>query len=605
MLLRGGDRQLVARIGVAHHARAAVVHQHARQALGGRLAAVGHDHHAGVLRVAHAHAAAVVQADPARATGGVEQGVEQGPVAHRVRAVAHALGLAVGAGHRAGVQVVAADHDRRLEFARAHHLVERQPREVALAQAQPADAGRQPLEGDALARHVQPAVGVVVVREQLLDLGVGLVDVFRVTRERHPAERALALAEQRADVGRHEAGEVEGVAQALVEGHLADVVAVIHGGDAHGVEVEHGLHVHRAAFRGGVDQLRVLGRIALRGLPLRHAPARGQVAVDQVVGRGLVGHEVGPQAARLGAFHQFGQHLGRVAQQRDRDGFLARRVVADQRQRVVDVAGLLVHVARAQAEVDAALLALDVERAGTGQRGGQRLRAAHATQAGGEDPAAGQVVAVVLAAGLDEGLERALHDALAADVDPRARRHLPVHEQALAVQFVEVFPVGPFGHQVAVGEQHARHVDVRLEHAHRLARLHEQGLVLFEVFQRSQDLVEAGPVARGAADAAINHQVPRVLRHLGVQVVLDHPVGGFGHPVLAMQGVAARGADHAGGVQTGVDGGGHGAGSFRRVAAGDGVHILRIILNMYRQLYLPIIDAVKTTSAVHALVETL
>ena len=54
---------------------------------------------------------------------------------------------------------------------------------------------------------------------------------------------------------------------------------------------------------------------------------------------------------------------------------------------VVQIGGLLIHVARLQAEIDAALLALDVERAGPREGGGQRLRAAHAAQAGGEDDA--------------------------------------------------------------------------------------------------------------------------------------------------------------------------------------------------------------------------
>ena len=179
------------------------------------------------------------------------------------------------------------------------------------------------------------------------------------------------------------------------------------------------------------------------------------------------------------------------------------------------------------------LLAFDVERHRAGQRGGQRLRAAHAAQAGGQDPLARQVVVVVLAAGFDEGLEGALHDALAADVDPAAGRHLAVHEQALAVELVEVLPVGPLRHQVRVGEQHARRVRVRLEHADRLARLDQQRLVVVQLLQRREDLVEAGPVARRAADAAVDHQVLRVLGHFGVEVVLQHAVGGFGEPALA------------------------------------------------------------------------
>src|SRR6218665_2482507 len=61
--------------------------------------------------------------------------------------------------------------------------------EGALAQAQPADARGQALKAGARARHVQPAVQMPVFREQGLDPGVGLVDVLRVARQRHPAKR--------------------------------------------------------------------------------------------------------------------------------------------------------------------------------------------------------------------------------------------------------------------------------------------------------------------------------------------------------------------------------------------------------------------------------
>jgi hypothetical protein len=86
--------------------------------------AVGADHHAGVLAEAHADAAAVVERHPGRAGRGVEQRVQQRPVGDGVGAVLHRLGLAVGRGDRAAVEVVAADDDRGLQFAAGDHLVE-------------------------------------------------------------------------------------------------------------------------------------------------------------------------------------------------------------------------------------------------------------------------------------------------------------------------------------------------------------------------------------------------------------------------------------------------------------------------------------------------
>src|SRR3546814_1851349 len=88
----------------------------------------------------------------------------------------------------AAVEVVAADDDRSFQFAAADHFVEGQAELVALAQADPADARGQALELDALARHVEPVMQVLVVGDQFLDLGVGLVDVFGVRSEEHTSE---------------------------------------------------------------------------------------------------------------------------------------------------------------------------------------------------------------------------------------------------------------------------------------------------------------------------------------------------------------------------------------------------------------------------------
>jgi hypothetical protein len=130
--------------------------------------AVGDAHLAGVQRAADADAATVVDRHPGGAGGGVDQGVEQRPVGDRVGAVEHRLGLAVGRGHRAAVEVVAADDDRGAETSpRRDEVVERQPGLVALAVAEPADPRRQALEGDALLRHRRSTVQAVVVGEEV------------------------------------------------------------------------------------------------------------------------------------------------------------------------------------------------------------------------------------------------------------------------------------------------------------------------------------------------------------------------------------------------------------------------------------------------------
>src|SRR6185437_13980298 len=96
LLPRARNRILVPRVGVAHHARSWVVPQHAGDAGVGFLRSVADDHETGVLRVPHPNAATVMEAYPGRAAGGVEQRIEQGPVADGIGTVAHGFGFAVG-----------------------------------------------------------------------------------------------------------------------------------------------------------------------------------------------------------------------------------------------------------------------------------------------------------------------------------------------------------------------------------------------------------------------------------------------------------------------------------------------------------------------------
>ena len=108
---------------------------------------------------------------------------------------------------------------------------------MALAEAHPADAGGQALKGDAFAGHVEPVVQMLVVGDEFLDALVGLVNVFGIAGECGPAEGTDAAAEERADVGGHKAGKIEGVLQAHFKGHLANVVAVIEGWNARLLEI--------------------------------------------------------------------------------------------------------------------------------------------------------------------------------------------------------------------------------------------------------------------------------------------------------------------------------------------------------------------------------
>ncbi len=81
---------------------------------------------------------------------------------------------------------------------------------------------------------------------------------------------------------------------------------------------------------------------------------------------------------------------------------------------------------------------------------------------------------------------------------------------------------------------------------------------MFERSQRREDLIEAGPIARRASDAAVDHEMLRMLGDFGVEIVLQHAVCGFGNPVLAVQLRTTRGTHDAARIEARIGDGGAG-----------------------------------------------
>ena len=365
-----------------------------------------------------------------------------------------------------------------------------------------------------------------MVGQELADLLVGPADVLGVAGERDPAERTLALAEERADIGLDEARIVEGVGYADVMRHLAQIVAVVEHDRAALLEFEHGPNLAaQGLLRGGGDARRV--RLAAF-LPLLDGPAFGAIAVDRIVRGGLIGDDVGNDAA----LQQLPIDRRGVAEQADRNRLALAPGRLDDCQRLVEVVARAVEIAGPPAELDLARLDLDADDRGARHGRGQRLRAAHAAQSAGEIEPAREVAAEVPAGDLEIGFVGALHDPLAADVEPAARVHLPIHGEAEPVELGEGLERRPARHDVGVGDQDARRFRVGAENSDRFAALHQQGLVGLQPAQRGDGLVETFPVPRRLADAAIDDQFLRALRDLRVEVVHQHPQGRFRRPAL-------------------------------------------------------------------------
>ena len=434
--------------------------------------------------------------------------------------------------------MIAPDDDRCAHLARRHQLVEAQAHPVALAMAEPADAGGQALEGHPVRGQADPAGQRLVVGELGEDGLVGGADVGRVAGQRRPPERPLACAEQRPDVGGQEPGVGEGPLEAAELRLAPQAVAVVEDLDAPVGEGDHRRAVpgHRGPGPGGV----VVGVAPAQLLGLGQRQAGGDVA-ERVVGGRLVGDDVGGHVQ----LDQAGQHLGRVAQQPDRQRVPLVPGGLGPGQRVVEVVGGHVEVAGLQTAPDPVGVDLDHDRHAAVHRHRQRLGAPHTPQPGRDRDRAGQAPAEAAFGDDGEAFVGALQDALGADVDPRPRGHLAVHGQPQRLEAPELLPGRPVGHEVGIGDQHPRRPLVRAEHRHRLARLHEQRLVVLEPAQAGDDGVERRPAARRPPRPPVDDQVLGALGHLGVEVVHQHPQRGLLGPALAAALGAAGRPDRA------------------------------------------------------------
>ena len=88
-------------------------------------------------------------------------------------------------------------------------------------------------------------------------------------------------------------------------------------------------------------------------------------------------------------------------------------------------------------------------------------------------------------------------------------------------------------HQVGIAQQHARRVLMRAKHRHRLPRLDQQRLIRLQRLQRTHNRVKTFPIPRCFPRPAINHQLFRLLRHFGIQIVQQHAQRRFLLPSFA------------------------------------------------------------------------
>ena len=188
---------------------------------------------------------------------------------------------------------------------------------------------------------------------------------------------------------------------------------------------------------------------------------------------GLVRDEVRHDAAR----EQTLEELYGIGPHADGEGAAVFARLEGAVDRAVEVVVSHVEVSRAQPALDALRVHLRDERHGAVHRRGERLRAAHPSQAGRDHEPPLEIAPELLLRGGREGLVGPLKDPLRPDVDPGARGHLAVHRQAEPFQAAELLAGRPGGHEHRVGDEDARSVRMGREHPDGLSGLDEQRLV--------------------------------------------------------------------------------------------------------------------------------
>ena len=299
--------------------------------------------------------------------------------------------------------------------------------------------------------------------------------------------------------------------------------------------------------RGGGQGHQRLGILRAQGLHIGEREAGRDVAIDQVVRGGLVGDHVRHDAA----CGDLGEDLRGVSGQPDREGAFFAGGGLCEGECFVEGGGLALQIAVGDAPGDPCRIHLDAQDDGAGEGSGERLGAAHAAQACGQDQASCEVGVEMTFGDADEDLVGALHHALRADILPVAGGQAAPADQVAVGELVEILCRRPLADHVAVGHDHDRRPGMGAQQADGFAGLDDQRLVLVHGGERLDDLGVRGPVARGLAEGCVDDELVGVFcdgedvfeqaqqAFLAPAAAAQVGAAGYGEVILCHQGARA------------------------------------------------------------------
>src|SRR5438445_13846469 len=121
----------------------------------------------------------MMKRNPACATRGIQERIEDRPVSNCVRSVLHSFGLTKRRGHRSGVEMIAADRNRRFQITTPDEFIDRLAHLRTFAVPEPSNARGQSLKVNPVARQTQPAIQSLIFWKKFQGQIVSLANLFR------------------------------------------------------------------------------------------------------------------------------------------------------------------------------------------------------------------------------------------------------------------------------------------------------------------------------------------------------------------------------------------------------------------------------------------
>src|SRR5215471_2460821 len=173
------------------------------------------------------------------------------------------------------------------------------------------------------------------------------------------------------------------------------------------------------------------------------------------------------------ALHHLRQNIRTISNEPDGQRLSIFARLLDHFHRLIERMRDLVAISALQSFLDPRRINFHAEKNRAVHGGGKWLCATHSAKSAGQNKLSFERVSEVFFSRRRESFERALHDSLAADVDPRASRHLTVHREAESLEPIELGIIVPLPDEIRVRDQDTRRFIMGFEFSNRLPRLNK------------------------------------------------------------------------------------------------------------------------------------